>query len=144
MPDSNRRVMLIDDDMGDTLLLKKLLLKHNNHLEIDVEQDPENALSKLEALAEHTPYKLPDVILLDINMPRMTGFELKEKLSQSPQLSKLPVIFLTTSAAPSDIDNAYKLGGNAYLTKPGDLGGMRQIVEAFVNFWLRSAQLPSH
>ena len=70
MPDRNRRVMMIDDDLGDTLLLKKLLLKHNKDLEIDVEQDPENALLKLEALAENTPDQLPDVILLDINISR--------------------------------------------------------------------------
>ena len=142
MTDQTRRVMLIDDDLGDTLLLKKLLQVQAPNATIEIEQDLEAAFEKLQTCAEQTPRKLPDLILLDINMPRMNGFEFKTKLLESPELNTIPVIFLTTSSAPSDIDNAYKLGGNAYLTKPGDLSGMRSVVESFSSFWLRSAQLP--
>ncbi|MEC9396918.1 MAG: response regulator [Myxococcota bacterium] len=142
MTDKTRRVLLIDDDLGDTLLLKKLIHAQAPDATIEIEQDPETALQKLEVCAARNLRELPDVILLDINMPRMNGFELKQRLSEISTLNTIPVIFLTTSSAPSDIDNAYKLGGNAYLTKPGDLGGMRRVVESFSAFWLRSAQLP--
>ena len=133
MTDQRPTILVCDDEPDVRGMLEEYLKRRGFDVIL-----AEDSIVLRAKIADHAV----DLILLDINMPRMNGFELKQRLSEISTLNTIPVIFLTTSSAPSDIDNAYKLGGNAYLTKPGDLGGMRRVVESFSAFWLRSAQLP--
>jgi CheY-like chemotaxis protein len=85
----------------------------------------------------------PDIILLDLNMPRKDGREVLREVKADPILREIPVLVLTTSAARSDIKNAYALHANTYLTKPVDLTRYETLIQAVEDFWFRNAQLPN-
>lgn len=138
-----KRILMIDDDKGDTFLIKMLIEKGTLPLTFESMDDAEGALEVLLERFAHAPKTLPDMILLDINMPRMNGFEFQEALSKCKELNTIPVIFMTTSDSQSDVQRAYELGGNAYITKPSNLNGLKHILERLCDFWCNSVSFPS-
>jgi two-component system response regulator len=129
-------ILLIEDDPGDVLITREAFehnkLKNNLH----VAHDGEEGLDYLYRRGAHQDALRPDLILLDLNLPKYDGRQLLEKIKSDPDLARIPVVVLTTSSAEEDILRSYQLHANAYVTKPVDLdqfmGAVRQIDEFFV------------
>jgi two-component system, chemotaxis family, response regulator Rcp1 len=132
------RILLVEDNQADALLIREALRQVDVAHPVEVVTDGEQALARLRG-----EERRPDLVLLDLNLPRVDGREVLSQVKGDPQLRDIPVIILTTSSAPPDIAFAYDRGANAYMRKPL---GMDRLVEAAASirdFWLRSATLPS-
>jgi CheY-like chemotaxis protein len=133
-------VLLVEDDPGDVMLVREALADDDRVNEIRVAGDGVQALEQL-----HDPeFSLPDLILLDLNLPRMDGRELLARLKADPRLGRIPVVVLTTSQAQSDIIRSYELHANAYISKPVDLRTFLAVVCEIDKFFLSVAKLPPH
>jgi two-component system, chemotaxis family, response regulator Rcp1 len=91
---------------------------------------------------QHANAPRPDLILLDLNLPKKDGREVLEEIKESPALKSIPVVILTTSASEEDILRSYRLHANCYITKPVDLAGFLKVVKSIDNFWLSVVKLP--
>lgn len=129
-------VLLVEDDAGDELMTREAFEDNKIRNILHVVRDGEEALDFLYRRGDHTDAVRPDLILLDLNLPRYDGRQVLEKIKTDPELALIPVVVLTTSSAEEDILRSYKLHANAYVTKPVDLdqfiAAVRQIDEFFV------------
>jgi CheY-like chemotaxis protein len=132
------RILLVEDNQADAILLQEALRQANVTFPVDVVTDGQKALDYL-----HTVDRLPTLILLDLNLPRMDGREVLSAVKTDPVTREIPVIILTTSSAPPDIELAYDRGANAYVRKPLGIDRLTDAVSAIRDFWLRTATLPS-
>ncbi|MBH8563241.1 response regulator [Nostoc sp. CENA67] len=138
-------ILLAEDDSNQVLLIRRALRKANLTQLLQVVSDGEAAIAYLcgeGSYADRKSYPLPILVLLDLKMPRKSGFEVLEWLKQQPELKRLPVIVLTTSTEMHDIQKAYDLGVNSYLVKPvafNDLTAMIKLLEAY---WVNLNQRP--
>ncbi|MBI5197982.1 MAG: response regulator [Nitrospirae bacterium] len=110
---------------------------------IHVARDGEEALAVLRRREGHAAVPRPDVILLDLNLPRKDGREVLSEIKRDPDLRKIPVVVLTTSKAEEDVLRAYELNANCYITKPVDLDQFIKVVQAIEDFWFTIVRLPS-
>ncbi|MVN88064.1 response regulator [Deinococcus sp. HMF7620] len=124
-------VLLIDDDPADRLLALEAFGEHAETVDISVCEDGVEALAWL----RHPGRALPDVVILDLNMPRMTGFEVIAAIRADPALRHLPVVILSTSDSPEDVAQAYNLFASSYMVKSKDFPGFLAQVDHFVKFW---------
>jgi CheY-like chemotaxis protein len=136
-------ILLVEDNPADARLTREALkdsrvLNRLHHVKDGVE-----ALAFLERRPPHKSAPVPDVILLDLNLPRKDGRELLEEVKGNPLLRRIPVVVLTTSEAEQDIQRSYDLHANCYLTKPVDLNKFMAIVRTFEEFWLTIVKLPT-
>ncbi|MDE2292730.1 MAG: response regulator [Elusimicrobia bacterium] len=141
---SNRpvQVLLVEDDPGDVRLTEEALKKSKLLVMITVVEDGEKAL---QYLRQEGPYKnvvRPDLVLLDLNLPRVDGRQVLEQAKGDPKLRAIPIVVLTTSSADADILKAYGLGGNCYITKPVGFEEFRRIVRSIEEFWFEIVKLP--
>ncbi len=140
---------LLAEDNDDHALLTELALRDAqgelaNDVQVDVVSDGEEALRWLRREGEHVGAPRPDLVLLDINMPGMSGLETLEAIKADPALTMTPVIMLTTSAAERDIVAGYSLGANEYVTKPVTAAEFRSKLQAIPTYWTNVvARLPS-
>ncbi|MCA2207003.1 response regulator [Nocardia rosealba] len=129
-------ILLVEDDPGDELMTREAFEDNKIGNTLHVVRDGEEALDFLYRNGDYADAPTPDLILLDLNLPRYDGRQVLEKIKADPELSPIPVVVLTTSAAEEDILRSYKLHANAYVTKPVDLdqfiAAIRQIDEFFV------------
>ncbi|MFD0025227.1 response regulator [Streptomyces sp. NPDC058382] len=129
-------VLLVEDDAGDELMTREAFEDNKIRNTLHVVRDGQEALDFLYRRGEHSGAPRPDLILLDLNLPKYDGRQVLERIKQDPELSLIPVVVLTTSSAEEDILRSYKLHANAYVTKPVDLdqfiAAVRQIDEFFV------------
>ncbi|MFC9967015.1 response regulator [Nocardia ignorata] len=129
-------ILLVEDDPGDELMTREAFEDNKIGNTLHVVRDGEEALDFLYRNGNYADAPTPDLILLDLNLPRYDGRQVLEKIKADPELSPIPVVVLTTSAAEEDILRSYKLHANAYVTKPVDLdqfiAAIRQIDEFFV------------
>lgn len=134
-------VLLVEDDMADAMLIEEALTEHGMARGIHRADD---GVAALEYLRDpHTDR--PDLIVLDLNMPRMNGRELLNVLKKDSNLSSIPIVVLTTSAAPDDVEDAYRQHANAYVTKPVNLDDFMETVQSIDSFFLDTATtLPPH
>ena len=134
------RILLVEDSLGDVGLIREAFATCEAKVDIRVARDGMDALDKLDrgAFAER-----PDLILLDLNLPRMDGRELLVRLKADPELRSIPVIVFTSSNAPRDVARAYALHANCYLVKPPDLAGIERVVSQVNDFWIKTVRLPS-
>jgi CheY-like chemotaxis protein len=137
-------VLLVEDDPGDVLITREAFAENKVRNKLSVVSDGVNALRFLRREADYADAPRPDLILLDLNLPRMDGHEVLEKIKSDSDLQRIPVVVLTTSDAEEDVLRSYDLHANAYVTKPVDfqrfLGVIRQIDEFFVSV----VKLPGH
>lgn len=126
-----KRVLLVEDNPDDIELTVSALRQHA-HAEIDVAEDGVEALAYLERAAV-----LPDLILLDLKLPRMTGLQLLERLREDPRMRRLPVVVLTSSMEQSDVAASYDLGANSYVRKPVDFEEFIELAGKIGDYWLR-------
>jgi CheY-like chemotaxis protein len=132
------RLLLVEDSTADAILIREALRR------VDVDHDVEIATDGIEALARlRTSGPRPDLVLLDLNLPRLDGRAVLAEIKSDPDLQTIPVIVLTTSGAPSDIDFAYRHHANSYVRKPLGLDRLVEAAQAIRDFWLRTATLPA-
>lgn len=136
-------ILLVEDNEGDIVLTMEALDDARLHNKISVKKDGAAALDFLFDLSENDIDNLPDLILLDINLPKIDGKEVLNQVKSHEILKKIPVVMLTTSSSELDITEAYKSHANCYITKPVDLNKFFDIVKAIENFWISIVKLPS-
>ncbi len=136
------RVLLVEDNPGDADLTRDVLEEGKLLLEIAVVQDGEEALEHLLEGFSRAPAEMPDLILLDLNLPKLDGRQVLTQIKAHDALRSIPVVVLTSSDAEQDIVRSYALGANCYVTKPVDLKAFQAIVQAIEGFWLTVVRLP--
>ncbi len=132
-------ILLVEDDPGDVVLVREAFEHNKVRNELRVASDGVYALEQL----RDPERSLPDLILLDLNLPRMDGRELLAEIREDPRLTRIPVVVLTTSDAEADILRSYELHANAYVTKPVDLNRFLKVVREIDNFFVTVVKLPS-
>ncbi|WP_328744296.1 response regulator [Streptomyces sp. NBC_00285] len=137
-------VLLVEDDPGDELMTREAFEDNKIGNTLHVVRDGEEALDFLYRRGEHTDAPEPDLILLDLNLPKYDGRQVLEKIKSDPELSHIPVVVLTTSAAEEDILRSYRLHANAYVTKPVDLDQFIAAVRQIDDFFVQVVRLPRH
>lgn len=135
-------ILLVEDNPGDQKLVSLAFRDNPRVKAIHVVEDGEKALAFLRRTGDYTQSPRPDLVLLDLNLPRKSGFEVLQDLRSDPDLSHLPVVILTSSEAPWDVQRSYRLGANAYITKPVDLEKFLEAMQGIDGFWLQQASLP--
>lgn len=135
-------VLLVEDDPADALLTRQALSSQKLCVDIDLAEDGVEALKYLRREDPYTDSALPDVILLDLNMPRMDGREFLAEVKADEQLKRIPVVVLTTSEADEDILRSYELQAACYLTKPVDFAQFSKLVKTISEFWFTVVKLP--
>jgi two-component system, chemotaxis family, response regulator Rcp1 len=140
----NFEILLIEDNPGDAFLTKEALREGRFSHRLSVVEDGEEAMHFLRREGKYLDAPRPDLILLDLNLPKMDGRELLAEIKEDSQLRHIPVIVLTTSDARQDIWGAYKLHANCYLTKPIQMEDFLHKVRSVEDFWLTVVKLPSN
>jgi CheY-like chemotaxis protein len=135
-------ILLVEDSAGDVRLTREALRDAKVRNNLHVATDGLEAMDFLSRHGEHVEAPRPDLILLDLNLPRMSGREVLEQVKQHNIWKTIPVVILTTSAAEEDIIRSYQLHANCYITKPVDLGQFMKVVRTIDNFWLTFVKLP--
>jgi chemotaxis family two-component system response regulator Rcp1 len=141
--DKKIEILLIEDNPGDVRLIKEGLKDSRIINHISVVYDGEEATEFLHKRGRYTGIHTPDIILLDLNLPRKDGRELLAEIKQDEELKRIPVVVLTSSNAEGDITMAYQLHANSYLRKPLDLSEFVAMIQSFEQFWLTRAILPT-
>ncbi|RKR85816.1 response regulator receiver domain-containing protein [Micromonospora pisi] len=136
------RILVVDDDPGDVLMIEEALGDSDVQKAIDVVSDGQEAMEFLRREGRHSAALRPDVILLDLNMPRMDGRQVLSAVKSDEDLRTIPVVVLTTSNADTDIIGSYTLQANAYVSKPIDLDDFNSAVRRIDQFFGRVAVLP--
>jgi two-component system, chemotaxis family, response regulator Rcp1 len=131
------RLLLVEDNEADVVLMQEALCEAGMSADVEVASDGEQAL---EALRDGGP--LPDLVLLDLNLPRKDGREVLEEVKTDPELCGVPILVLTTSQSPADVAFAYRNHANAYLRKPNGLDGLMSVTTAIRDFWVGAVTLP--
>jgi chemotaxis family two-component system response regulator Rcp1 len=135
-------ILLVEDNPADVLLTMEALKEGDISHELNVVNDGADAISYLRRKGKYTDVILPDIILLDINLPKKNGFEVLAEIKEDQRLKSIPVIILTTSSAKQDIRKAYDLHANCYIVKPLDFDAFLDVVRSIEDFWLSVARLP--
>jgi CheY-like chemotaxis protein len=135
-------ILLVEDNPGDVRLTEEALrdAKVSNHM--SVARDGVEALAFLRREGEHAAAPTPDLILLDLNMPRKDGREVLAEIKEDVKLRRIPVVILTTSKDEADVLKTYDLHANCYVTKPVDLDAFIEVVQSIEDFWLTLVKLP--
>jgi chemotaxis family two-component system response regulator Rcp1 len=135
-------VLLVEDSPGDVRLTREALKDAKVHVHLHVVSDGAEAMAFLGREGEHLNSPRPDLILLDLNLPKKDGREVLEEIKESPTLKSIPVVILTTSESETDIQGSYQHHANCYITKPVDLDGFLKVVKSIDSFWLSVVKLP--
>ncbi|MCX7680944.1 MAG: response regulator [Anaerolineae bacterium] len=135
-------ILLIEDNPGDVRLLQEAILEMNARIRLHVVRDGETALAFLRREGGYTDVPRPRLVLLDLNLPRKSGFEVLAEIKSSSDLSTIPVIVFTASALEEDILRCYALHANCYIVKPVQWHQLCELVRSIECFWLTLASLP--
>lgn len=136
-------ILYVEDNPGDVRLMREALREGNVTSELTVVEDGEEALDLLYRRGRFSRAVRPDIIFLDLNLPKKDGREVLAEIKQSDDLRRIPVVILTTSEAERDVVRAYDLHANCYVKKPVDLDHFLRTIRACEDFWLRVVKLPS-
>jgi len=135
-------VLLVEDSPGDVRLTQEALREANRAVRLHVAVDGVDAMDFLRHEGRHLRAPRPDLILLDLNLPKMDGREVLAQIKADDRLRTIPTIILTTSEAEADITKSYQLRANCFLSKPVELGAFESLVKSINDFWLTKAKLP--
>ena len=136
-------ILLVEDNPGDVRLTREVLKDGKLRNNLFVCGNGEDAIDFLRQRGKHAGAVRPDLVLLDLNLPRKSGREVLAEVKEDPQLKSIPIVVLTTSAAEQDVLQSYNLHANCYITKPVDLIQFMKIVNFTFDFWLEIVKLPS-
>ena len=137
-------ILLVEDDVGDIELTREAMLDSKITVNLNVVQDGIQALSYLRRQANYIDARKPDLVLLDLNLPRKSGREVLQEIKEDSALKHIPVIVLTTSDIEEDILRSYELGVNCYVQKPVGMVEFMRIVQVLEDFWFTIVKLPPH
>jgi len=135
-------VLLVDDSVGDVRLTQEVFREANSAIRMHVAYDGVEAMAFLRQEGMHADAPRPDLILLDLNLPKMDGREVLALIKGDESLKLIPTVVLTTSDAEADIRRSYELQANSYLSKPVQLEAFESMVRSINDFWLTKAKLP--
>ncbi|EMA40009.1 response regulator [Halobiforma nitratireducens] len=135
-------LLLVEDDDADATLLREAFSTIDADVRLRVSGDGYDALRCLKRTADDDPAALPDIVIVDLDLPGKDGCELLEAIRAEPRLRRLPVLVFTDSSDPDDVSRCYEAHANAYLTKPTGFEETVTIAELLVRFWCRHAKLP--
>jgi CheY-like chemotaxis protein len=141
-PGERIEILLIEDDAGDTLMIKEAFEDNKVTNSVTCITDGEQAIDYLLRRGDHAGAPRPDLILLDLNLPRRSGHEVLAEIKAHDDLRVIPVVVLTTSAAEEDVLRSYQLHANAYVTKPVDFDQFIGVVRQIDNFFVSVVKLP--
>jgi len=136
------QVLLVEDSPGDVRLTQEAFAEANPNIVLHVASDGVEAMAFLRREHAHSQAVRPDLILLDLNLPRMDGREVLAHIKGDHDLMTIPTVILTTSDAEADITRSYELHANCYLSKPVQLAAFESLVNRINDFWLTTAKLP--
>ena len=136
------QVLLVEDDPGDVLMTREAFEDYKLRNTLHVVNDGEQAMAFLRQEGEYAGHPRPDLVLLDLNLPRMDGREVLEAIKSDAELSSIPVVVLTTSEAEDDVLRSYSLHANAYVTKPVDFERFINVVRQIDYFFVTVVRLP--
>ena len=135
-------VLLVEDDPGDVMLIREAFADHKVGNVLSVVSDGVEAMQFVRREGEYADRERPDLVVLDLNLPRKSGSEVLAEIKGDPDLSTIPVVVLTTSEAEEDVMRAYRQHANAYITKPVDFDRFREIVHQIDDFFIGIVRLP--
>ena len=135
-------ILLVEDDPGDVMLVQEGLKDAKVLNELSVVEDGVKAMAFLRLEGEYAGAARPDLVLLDLNLPKKDGREVLAEIKADEQLRRIPVVVMTSSSAEQDILKTYDLQANCYVTKPVDLERFIEMVKAIEDFWLTLVKLP--
>ena len=136
------QILLVEDNPGDVRLMKEALREATVAAQMSVTEDGEEAMAFLKRSGRYENAPRPDLIFLDLNLPKKDGREVLAEIKNDVQLRRIPVVILTTSDAERDVVKAYELHANCYVKKPVDLDQFLDVVKACEDFWLNVVRLP--
>jgi CheY-like chemotaxis protein len=134
-------ILVAEDDPNDLELLRHVVDDHGVQVNFQSAHDGEQVINYLRGdgtFADRELHPIPDILVLDLKMPRVNGFEVLQWLRQQPGLARIPAVVLSGSGLETDIEEAYRLGANTYFTKPGQLAELRKIIGVLIDYWRRS------
>jgi len=137
------KILLVEDNEGDILLTKDAFEEGGSQANLEIVRDGQAAIAYLERQGEYATADRPDLILLDVNLPKKNGHEVLYHIKQNNELKDIPVIMLTTSSTKKDIDTAYSYYANCYIIKPVEIADFIQAINKIEEFWFKIVQLPS-
>lgn len=143
-PEKPLEILLVEDNDGDIFLTKRAFEKCVLQNTIQVAKDGEQAIKMLKKENGYSEFVSPDLILLDINLPKKNGRQVLEEIKKDELLRRIPVVMLTSSRASEDVLQSYDLHANCYILKPSKIDQLDDIVEAIERFWFTTALLPYH
>lgn len=135
-------ILLVEDNPGDVRLTREALRDVKIRNSLSVVEDGVEAMQFLRREGPYVDAPRPDIVLLDLNLPRMDGMEVLAEIKADPDLKSIPVVVLTTSQADEDILRSYKLNANCYVSKPVDFDQFIRVVQSIEDFWLTIVKLP--
>jgi CheY-like chemotaxis protein len=135
-------VLLVEDDPGDVMIAKEALKASRLKSKLTVVPDGVEALKYLRREGDYKQAGRPDLVLLDLNLPKKSGHEVLAEVKSDPSLRKIPIVVLTTSGAIEDVERSYDLHANVFVTKPVDFDHFTEIVKQIDDFFIRVASLP--
>jgi len=138
----SKTILLIEDNLGNIKLFEEAIKENDLLVDLHVLNDGGKAINFIEEVDSIKDKKIPDIVILDLNLPKVDGKTVLKSIKKSQKLLKTPVIILTTSKLNSDINECYDLGANAYLSKSFDIAEFFEIVALIDKFWLRNCHLP--
>ena len=137
------QILLVEDDPGDVLITREAFAENKVRNKLDVVSDGEAAMAYLRRQGDFAAAPRPDLVLLDLNLPRRDGHEVLAEIKSDPDLQRIPVVILTTSDAEEDILRSYNLHANAYVTKPVDFERFLTVVRQVDEFFVTVVRLPT-
>jgi chemotaxis family two-component system response regulator Rcp1 len=135
-------ILLAEDDPADVCLMREALAQSALDMQLSVVRDGVELMQYLRRQGDHLTAKRPDLILLDLNMPRMSGVEALAEIKRDVLLRAIPVIVLTTSTSRDDVARSYDLSANCFIAKPADLHTFFELVRLIERFWFEAVTLP--
>ena len=135
-------ILLVEDNPGDVRLTKEAMKEGKIRNNLSVASDGVEAMAFLRREGKYADAPRPDVVLLDLNLPRKDGRAVLKEIKEDPNLRRIPVVILTSSKAEEDVLNSYDLHANCYVTKPGDLEQFIEVVKSVEDFWFQIVKLP--
>lgn len=136
-------ILLVEDNPGDIRLTQEALAEAKVKNRLHVARDGEVAIEFLKRVGESEDAPRPDLVLLDLNLPKLSGMEVLAAMKEDPGMRQIPVVILTTSEAEEDIVRGYELQASAFVTKPVDLPRFLRVVQAIDDFWLAVVRYPA-
>ena len=141
-PDRALEILLVEDNRGEARLVLEALAEMSRPTSLSVVSDGVEALKFLRRTGPYAAVPRPDLVLLDLNMPRKDGREVLREMKTDEQLQNIPVVVLSTSESEEDILNAYHLKANCYITKPVEMDKFIRVIQSIQNFWYATVHLP--